>query len=380
MNKVAVIKCESYEVEKVYESLKRGIDLIGGIERFVSKEENILIKPNLLRAKEVEYAVTTHPSVFEALIMILKENGYNNLSYGDSPGLGSTSHVAKKVGLSSVASKYDVIEKDFSKGEVLSNPKCQFTKQFNIATPVIECDSLINVGKMKAHALTRITGATKNLLGCVNGVNKSLFHAKYPDALSFTKMLVDLAICVNPKLNIIDGIIAMEGEGPASGEPINMNVLIISESPISADAVFAKLVDLDKDYLPMFEYSEQTEYGSYKDEDIEIVGDDITPLINPKFDVVRKPLGDDNQSRLGKLRYFKSFILKKPYVIKGNCIKCKICYEACPLEDKAITMETKDGMPKYDYNKCIRCYCCQEMCPNKAIKVKTPLLNRILSK
>ena len=73
MSKVALVYLDNYEIENVYNALKKGIDLIGGIEKFVDKDEKILIKPNLLKPRSPEYAVTTHPSVFEAMIKILKK-------------------------------------------------------------------------------------------------------------------------------------------------------------------------------------------------------------------------------------------------------------------------------------------------------------------
>lgn len=374
MAKVALVYLDNYEIENVYNALSRGINLLGGIEEFVKKDEKILIKPNFLKPRKPETATTTHPGVFEALIKILKENGYKNIVYGDSPGKDSTLNVAKESGLYEVGQRYGIELKDFAKGHTVHAKDNKVAKQFEIADAVSEADSIISVSKMKTHALTRITGAVKNIFGCINGFNKGASHVKYPDAETFSKMLIDLMQTINPKLNIMDGVLAMEGNGPGSGTPIKMNALLISKDPVAIDTVFAKMVNLDVSFVPYLKYANEEGIGT-KEEDIVIVGDNLEDFINKDFDVVREPAG------LGgfyKYRKFKGLLLKKPYILQKKCIRCKICINSCPVPGKAIYFNEKKNKVEYDYKKCIRCFCCQEMCQSKAIDVKTPILNKIL--
>ena len=92
---------------------------------------------------------------------------------------------------------------------------------------MLEADAVINVCKMKTHALERITGAVKNMYGCVYGLNKAKGHTVYPTADSFARMLVDLNRFIKPRLHIMDDIVAMDGNGPTSGNPIGMQVLLM---------------------------------------------------------------------------------------------------------------------------------------------------------
>ena len=94
-SKVVIIGCESYDRDLVYKRLKKGIDLLGGIDKFINKDEKVLLKPNLLRGKDPDAAVTTHPSVFEAVIKILQDSGIDEITYGDSPGVGTPAGAAK---------------------------------------------------------------------------------------------------------------------------------------------------------------------------------------------------------------------------------------------------------------------------------------------
>ena len=372
MSKVALIRCESYD--DAYAAIKKGIDLLGGIKKFIKKEDNILLKPNLLRAKEENYAVTTNSNVFHAVAKILAEEGYKNVSYGDSPGVGSALNVAKLCEIDKRAKELNIPLKEFNKSKSIFLKDNSYAKEFQMAVPVLECDSLINLPKMKAHQLTRITGATKNLLGCISGFNKGASHVKYPSSLDFSKMLVDLMLTVKPKLNILDGVVAMEGNGPASGTPKKMNVIIISDDPIAVDYCFAKIVDLNTEYVHVINYAK--EIGIFNEDELEIVGDDIDSFVDKTFDVERRK--DKKDVWWGSMAWFKPFVTKKPYVRQRKCIKCKKCIEACPVEGKAIAF--KGNRISYNYNKCIRCYCCQEMCPKGAIAVKTPIINKILSK
>jgi len=78
------------------------------------------------------------------------------------------------------------------------------TKHFDIITPVVEADGLINLCKMKTHLFTVMTGAVKNLFGVIPGLIKTGYHAKLHDTMRFASMLLDLASYIAPRLTIMD--------------------------------------------------------------------------------------------------------------------------------------------------------------------------------
>lgn len=82
---VALIPIATYDQAAVDTAVLQGVDLLGGIARFVQPEERILLKPNLLSRALPQKAITTHPAVFSAVCRLLRESGYTHLSYGDSP-------------------------------------------------------------------------------------------------------------------------------------------------------------------------------------------------------------------------------------------------------------------------------------------------------
>ncbi len=367
--KVALIKCESYNSEKVYKAVKRGLKLLGGIEKFVNKDDKILLKPNLLLSRDL---ISPHPSVFEAIIRILRENKYKKLSYGDSPGFGSLKSVAEKNGLKQVADKYKVKLANFREGKMIKVPNAKINKEFNIAKGVLNSDSIISVSKMKTHQLTGITGAIKNQYGCVQGFEKKTLHAKYPSVTSFSKMLVDLNLFLRPKLFIMDGIIAMQGNGPSGGEPYQMNFILISDDPVALDTVFCELINLKPKYIPTIVYGDACGLGNMNN--IKLLGDKLE--VKKDFDVQRYSLMEKRMGFMGVL----DPLLKKPVINPEKCIRCGTCVKVCPVKEKAVNFKDGDKTkpPIYDYSICIRCFTCQEMCPANAISVKTPLLGRIL--
>ena len=375
-SKVILLSCTSYGEDAVYEKIKKGFELLGGLEAFIDKNENILLKPNLVRKAEVERAVITHPAIVGAVACCLKVHGYQNISCGDSCGMGSALKVMEGTGMDTVLKKYDIPVADFSEGSAVANPQGKIAKEFFLAKPVQEADALINLCKMKTHALERVTGGVKNLYGCISGLHKAQGHTKYSNADSFARMLIDLNQVVKPRLCIMDGIVAMDGNGPTSGDPIAMNVILMSTDPVAIDSVFCHLVDLNPELVPTNMHGEQMGLGTWRDENIEIITEhgiismkDVENKYgNPKYNVDRRKA---RQTKWNKLDALLKPFQKKPYVVETDCKKCGICVEICPVEGKAITFKNgRKTPPVYDYKKCIRCFCCQEMCPHKAIRVK----------
>ena len=378
---VALVPCSTYDEEQVFQAAAQGVSLLGGLDKWISREDKILIKPNMLGKAAPQRAVTTHPAVFKAVARLLKEDGFDHLSYGDSPSVAAPSpqSVAESCLIAQAAREMDIPLADFQHGRQVSFAQGRACKSFHIANGALEADALINVCKMKTHALERLTGAVKNTYGCIPGVNKGTGHAKYPDAVRFARMLADLCSLLKPRLHIMDGIVAMEGNGPSSGTPVSMNVLLFSTDPVALDTVFCHLVHLSPSDIPTCIAGEQAGIGHWREEEIEVrtpegvlsMGEMRARYGNPRFIVYR---GDVSKGLIGRVLRLIPGLQDKPVANPALCIRCGDCVKSCPVEGKALALDkTKDRAPRYDYSKCIRCYCCQEVCPAKAISVSEPL-------
>lgn len=379
MSKVVMIRCNSYETKAVNEAIQRGVQLLGGIDKFITPGETILLKPNLVAADPPEKCSTTHPAVMAGLLNLLSKQSIT-VTYGDSPGFHSPEVAAKKSGLAEVADQYNIQLADFVNGEDVFNETSVQNKLLHIAKGVLEADGVISLPKLKTHGFQKMTGAIKNQFGCVPGPLKGEMHVKLPNAEDFSKMLVDLNDYIKPRLYIMDGIMAMEGNGPRGGHPLQMNVLLLSADPVALDAVVCRMVDLDPALVPTTKMGQEIGLGTYLEENIELLGDDFKQFIQPKFDVNRQALKPFKAGFIAKIT--NKLIVPKPFIKEDQCVKCGVCVLMCPVEGKAINWDKGDKKkpPIYNYNKCIRCYCCQEMCPESAIELDVPILRRLINK
>ena len=372
---VALVPVDTYEQAAVDAAVRKGVELLGGIGAFVKPEEKILLKPNLLSGALPQKAITTHPAVFSAAVKLLRDAGYEHLSYGDSPGnpASSPDKAAAAAGIAEAAKQWGIEKADFDTGSVVRFPEGKTARSFYLCKGVQEADAVISLCKMKTHALERITGGMKNLYGCICGVKKAAGHAQYPSSETFADMLADLNRCVHPRLHIMDGIVAMEGNGPTSGVPRAMNVMLFSADPVAMDAVFCALIGLDPATVPPCVSGERAGVGTMQADRIRILtpageitcAEAFAQYGQPDFDVRRDKL---SRSFFMKLMPLLPFLQDRPKVDRTRCVACGLCEKACPVPEKAV----RSGNGKkavYDYKKCIRCYCCQEMCPAKAITV-----------
>jgi uncharacterized protein (DUF362 family)/Pyruvate/2-oxoacid:ferredoxin oxidoreductase delta subunit len=377
-SKVALIRCDQYDADMVYDAVKRGIDLLGGMENFAKPGEKILLKPNGLSGSPPEKNVTTHPTVFRAAGRLLKE-GAATVYYGDSPGIGSVAGTMRKAGLKAVADELDMTLADFEKGRSVRHQDALQNKLLTIANGALDCDGIISLPKLKTHGFVRFTGAVKNQFGCVPGILKAQYHLKLADAYQFGTLLVDINTLLKPRLYIMDGIIGMEGNGPGSGTPRPMNVLLVSTDPVALDAMACKIINMNPGYVPTSQPGEKSGLGTYHYENIEWVGDPPELFFAKDFDIVRRP--PDVVNLRGIRALVKNQATSRPVINQSKCTGCGICIKSCPVGSKALTWAGKEGKsPKHFYSYCIRCYCCQEMCPEGAITIETPLLGKLIFK
>ena len=380
MSKVVLMRCESYDTGEVKAAVEKGINLLGGISAYAAANEKILLKLNWLSADPPEKCVTTHPAIFRAVAEILQGAGAK-VTYGDSPAFQSPETASKRTGVSVVAEELGVGLGDFHSGKETFFKEGKQNKKFTIANAVLDSDGVISLPKMKTHGFQRVTGAVKNQFGCVPGTRKGEFHMRVPDASEFAKMLVDLNACVHPRLYIMDGIMAMEGNGPRGGKPKKMNVILLSADPIALDATACRLMNLDPELLLTNKAGLEMGAGTYLEKDIELLGDPLESFIAKDFDVNRAPQKPFRPSG-GGMKMFKNAIVPRPYIIAEQCKRCGICVNMCPVSPKAVDWHdgNKSNPPSYKYERCIRCYCCQELCPESAIHLKVPLIRKVFGK
>lgn len=362
--KVSIQDCNSYD--NVKQVIEKGLKDIGGLNKFIDKNDRVLLKPNLLMSKKPEDSVTTHPSIIEALILILKEHNITKIGVGDSPAVESTEKVLKSSGIYDVCIKHNVKIIDFKKEKTILKKSNKILKKVLLSEEALKFDKIINLPKMKTHSFTTFTGATKNMFGMIPGKSKLVFHMKHKDPLEFCDMLLDLNNIIKPTLNIMDGIVGMEGNGPSGGEPRNFNKIIVGEDAIAVDAIACDFLGIRK--VPIVTVAKKRKLIGSKLENIDVIGS-YQKLTNVKY----PEIGFISSVR-GLFTLARKYIAKYPIVIPEVCISCAKCNEICPADAIQMKKVSDKTIPVFDYKKCIRCYCCHEICPVKAIDLKKPIL------
>jgi len=314
-SKVALVYCSSYELSEVRQAVLKGMGLIGGARAFVRSGERIVLKVNLLAGDVPEKSVTTHPSVFRCVAELLAAEGAM-IQYGDSPGFGAPHAAAKKAGIAGVAKEMNIELADFKEGRDVFYEKGVQNKKFYVARGILESDGVVSLPKLKTHGLERFTGCIKNQFGCVVGIRKGEFHVKLPDATDFARMIVDLNNFIKPRLYVMDGIMAMEGNGPRGGTPRPMNVLLFSTDPVALDATACRLINLNPLLVPAIVCGSETGAGTFLEEEIEIAGDDYKSLICSDFIVDRTPVKAKRKNQTA--RFMKNRLVPKPVIIPGK--------------------------------------------------------------
>ncbi len=370
--KVVIENIAKYDLNKIYDFFEKYTEEIHYWDK-ISAKKNILIKPNMLGAHFPDRAVTTHPIIVEAMVKLLL-NHNKNVIIGDSAGgTVNIEHVWETTGILEIAKKYDVELIKF--GEKISNKKIgKF--DFFIDSNIFEADTIINICKYKTHSLMLFTGAVKNLYGVIPGLIKSEYHKKLPDPKDFAIMLTSLYNVVKPKisLNIMDGIIGMEGEGPSAGNPRNFGLIFASENAPSIDYVASKMMGFKSDEIPLIKFSLEADNVKISEIQVEKKWQDF------KFKNVK--LGSvtlRNRIVSNTPKIFTDIFAKLFYYypdFTDECQKCGLCVESCPVQAMELKKDFKH--PKINLDKCIKCLCCQELCPFNAVYVKKSFLSKII--
>lgn len=280
---VSLEKCNSYNQNEVNKSIKKLLDNLGGIKKFIKRNQKVLLKPNVVKGTSPEAAVTTHPAVVEAVIKILKENNCE-VYIGDDPFSDEITEALKICGIYDVCKKHDARIAVFDKKVNYQNKNGLVVKDFQLTHYFDEVNAIINLPKLKTHSQLYFTGAVKNLYSMMPGPKRGFYHLKYNKMEFFANMLLDLYTLLRKKvvLNIMDGIYGMEGNGPCNGNPRFAGVLSASNDAVALDSVMCSLIGLDVNRLSTVHYAAKRKDYSFDKKNIKIVREKIENVrINP---------------------------------------------------------------------------------------------------
>ncbi|NLK04837.1 MAG: DUF362 domain-containing protein [Spirochaetales bacterium] len=366
MSKVAIVRCSAYEQAEVDEAVRQAC-----MQASMPSVEGmrILLKPNILSDAKPERNITTHPMVVRSMIRLLKEHGAKQILVGDSPGLQVPNFLPKLSGIHQVCLEEGAEWVDFTKQPRLHTIPYTSNKQLLLTSVLSEVDMVFSLPKFKTHQLMYATGAVKNLFGLVPNLSKSPCHVLFPTREQFASLMVGIAEVVKPSFSLMDGVIGMEGPGPANGRPRHLGLLLASTDALALDYAQAQIMGYSSEQVPIIAEGLKRGIGS-------------VPSSYPVLDARELVLPDYQRIEVQKrTRFVHSLIIpfffsklirwkvkkdrKAPVFLVDPCIRCRKCIDICPAH--ALTMQDKRII--IDEKACIRCYCCHEVCPVSAILV-----------
>ena len=382
---VYITRCPTYE--QIEEKTAELLQMMGGIGRFVHPGDRVALKPNLLLVTSPKRAATTHPDLVAAAGKIAISAGGKPFLL-DSPS-GAYPHtraalerVYRETGMAAAAWKAGLEVCLDTRVEEVSHPEGSLVKHFQLLSPLLEADLIINLPKFKTHAFMAATGGVKNLFGAIPGRAKPGYHATLTDQSLFARMLLDLADYLAPQLTIMDAVMGMEGNGPSNGDPRQLGLLLASEDPLALDLVMGEIMGLDGKNNPLLIEAEKIGRKPTKLEEIELVGMEIKDLRIPDFRLPDTYLADKRKQGASWWEntfypLFRTGMTLKPRVIPETCIACGDCVTICPMDVIEI-VQGDHPHAQIDDDDCIRCYCCHETCPEDAIELHKSLLYRVI--
>ena len=369
---VAIERCASYSEEDIGAAVTRVLDLVLADRIREVEGRRVLIKPNLLAAREPSRGVTTHPAVVGAVIDYLK--GYRaEVFVGDSPAgaLRGVGRVWDKTGMLKVCESKSVPLVNFEAAGWITRSVAD--RSYQISRAVLEADYIINLAKFKTHVLTLLTGAIKNMFGCVPGFRKSALHLACPRPAQMSKALVDIFSLVPPWVSLADAVVAMDDNGPSSGRLRGLGFVAASMDSVALDAVLGIIAGIDPLRVPTTQDAYRRGFGEALPERIEFPGlkpGDVAPgnfkvPANWKFSLIPGFTG----------RVLSRLVWVKPAIDQDTCTGCGQCRDVCAAG--AIEMEGEKAV--IAGRLCTSCLCCHEACPYGAVRVGMSRLARLIA-
>lgn len=376
MDKVIIELCDNYRIDRVTDALEKIFEGMGGLQALIRPGMRVAVKPNLLFAKKPDDAATTHPAVIQAIAALVQKAG-GLVSIVESPGgpynVPSLKRVYAMTGMEEAADETGAQLNFDLRVEKIENPDALIVKTLKILKPLHDADLIINAAKLKTHRMMVYSGAVKNMFGSIAGLEKTDYHLRLDQYDRFADCLIDIYLATRPQINIIDGIIGMEGEGPGSGVPKYLGALIGSKSGFAADLAALDLINVDYRQVPVMKRAEERKL--FRADHVVFEGADISSIRCEDFDV--PALGYSGRKGMGSriLGVVENMFRPKPEIMQERCVACGKCMEVCP--PKTIH-KSEDNRIVIDYSKCISCFCCHEFCPEKAVKIRKNAVRRIL--
>src|SRR3989338_5019236 len=347
-SKVVIKECLTYDLDKLEDVLGESLELLGGREAFFKPGQSVLIKPNLLTDAKPEEGITTHPNFVQAAVRVFKKAGLK-LAIADIPGASkfelNLERVYKATGMLDLARSENV--------RLLTGSKFIEEEGVVFSNWVREFDHIVSLPKFKTHSLTTLTGAVKNVFGLTPHLYRVGLHKNFIRRDDFAKVVLNIYKKCRPILSFVDGIVALEGNGPGHGViKKNLGLVAVSSDALALDSLLTYIMGLRPEVVATNREGRLQGLGETDLDKIEVLGDSLLGFRSSNFRLPPSYLTANLPRPV--LNFLGRFAEFRPRVDKAQCNGCRICIENCPLQ----AIDLSDKKAKIDYKKCVDCFCC----------------------
>lgn len=253
---------------KDYSGMTYELMKAANIKDKLNPKMKVVLKPNLVVAKEARYGATTHSEIAHGIIQYLIENGIKDITIAEGSwvGVGETMAAFKKCGFEDLVKKY----KDYNiklldtKNDPVITAKARGVN-LDVCRTVYEADYLINIPVLKGHCQTKITCCLKNMKGCIPDSEKRRYHK-----LGLTKPIALLNTILKPDLHIVDSVCG-DLDFEEGGNPVQSDRIILGFDPVLIDSYGAALLGYKPDEVGYLKLAQEYGIGLYTNDKIEIV-------------------------------------------------------------------------------------------------------------
>ena len=384
---VGTARCLAYNMNRVRQAVQRCVEELPDMQELFRNAHSVLVKPNLLSSRaDPERHINTHPALVQAIAELLIHEFDCDVAIGDSCGsmdAGSTARAIENSQMDKVAKDAgaDVYNVDAQPRQVVSYPQGAVYTDIPLPSNLNQFDLIISVAKLKTHNLTFVTGPVKNMLGLVPGAGKKQAHLLAPRTDEFCALLCDLFELVRPRAAFVDGIVGMEGRGPANGCLRHVELLAASCDPVALDSFCAQVMGFDPLKVPLLEQCQKRGLGTAEPEAIAVRGEPAEAFAPENF---AKPPAYANSLMLKAVprwlfrRALEAFASHRAWIDQDKCTRCGECARNCPSQ--AITLDEQAGRYSVETRRCIACFCCGEVCPSDAVRMRGTWLRRVIGR